>query len=132
MSYDKKGLETFSKMFGAEYSEKFMDELKAISPEFAKIINNFLVPEIWALAKVDLKTKILCAFSALAALGRPETKSFAYGAYTQGVSREELTEIILIVGIEAGFPAALQTFRWANAAWAEYSQIKEGGSKPQE
>ena len=132
MTYHKKGLETFSKMFGSEYSEKFIDELETISPEFAKIVNNFLVPEIWALAKVDLKTKMLCAFSALAALGRPETRSFAYGAYAQGVSREELTEIILIVGIEAGFPAALQTFRWANAAWADYNQNKEESSKPHE
>ena len=132
MTYDTKGLETFSKMFGPEYSEKFIDELETISPDFARIVSNFLLPEIWALAKVDLKTKILCAFSALAALGRPETRTFAYGAYAQGVSREELTEIILIVGIEAGFPAALQTFRWANAAWADYSQIEEGSSKSPE
>jgi len=132
MSDGKKSLETFSKMFGSEYSNKFVDELKEISPEFAKIVSNFLVPQIWALDKVDLKTKILCAFSVLGALGRPETRTFAYGAYTQGVSRDELTEIILIIGIEAGFPAALQTFRWANAAWADYKQITEGSLKRQE
>jgi 4-carboxymuconolactone decarboxylase len=124
MSDDKKGLDTFSKMFGPEYSARFIDELNTISPDFARIVGNFLVPEIWVLDKVDLKTKILCAFAALAALGRPETRTFAFGAFTQGVSREELAEIILIIVIEAGFPAALQTFRWANDAWAEYSQIK--------
>ena len=132
MTDDRKWRDTFSRMFGPEYSARFIDELKTLSPDFARIVGKFLVPEIWALDKVNLKTKILCAFAALAALGRPETRTFAYGAFTQGVSREELTEIILIIGIEAGFPAALQTFRWANDAWADYSLNKEGSSKRQD
>jgi 4-carboxymuconolactone decarboxylase len=130
MSMAKKGQETFSKMFGAQYSEKFASELNKISPEFARVVNSFLVPQIWAMDKMGLKTKILCAFSALAALGKPETQTFAYGAYNHGVTREQLAEVILIVGIEAGFPAALQAFKWANVAWEQYSKAQGKGTKP--
>lgn len=119
-----KGRETFHRMFGPEYSARFMKEVNELSPEFSKIVLEILASEIWSLNKIDLRTKILCAFSSLAALGRPEAEAFAYGAYYHGVTLEQLTEIILVVGIEAGFPAAMEAFKRANSAWEQYHEIK--------
>ncbi|GAH55089.1 unnamed protein product, partial [marine sediment metagenome] len=108
-----------------KYYESFMKEIDKLSPELYRIALNILTPEIWALNKMDLKTKILCAFSALAALGRTETEVFAYGAFYHGITIEQLTEIILVVGIEAGFPAAMEAFKRANIALERYNEIKK-------
>jgi len=127
MSMNEKGVETFIKMFGPEYYETFIKEVDKLSPELSRIALNILTPEIWALNKMDLKTKILCAFSSLAALGRPETEVFAYGAFYHGVTLEQLTEIVLVVGVEAGFPAAMEAFKRVNNALERYDEMKRKG-----
>lgn len=127
MSMNEKGRETFIKMFGPEYYKKFIKEVDKLSPELSRIALNILTPEIWALNKMDLKTKILCAFSSLAALGRPETEVFAYGAFYHGVTLEQLTEIVLVVGVEAGFPAAMEAFKRVNNALERYNETKQKG-----
>lgn len=125
MSFDQSAMEIFRKMFGPEYCEKFMKEMEGLSPEFSRIANDVLITKIWAMNKMDLKTKILCAFSALAALSRPETEVFAYGAFYHGVTLEQLTEIVLVVGVEAGFPAAMEAFKRVNNALERYNKIKK-------
>lgn len=123
MELSKKGQETFIKMFGEEYFKVFLSHIDELSPEMTRIAMNVLTPEIWARENMDMRTKILCAFSSLAALARPETEVFAYGAFYHGVTMKELTDIILIVGIEAGFPAAMEAFRRANTAHKRYKEL---------
>jgi 4-carboxymuconolactone decarboxylase len=123
MEISEKGKETFIKMFGEEYSKVFLDHVDELSPEMTRIAMNVLTPEIWALENMDMRTKILCAFSSLAALARPETEVFAYGAFYHGVTMEELTDVILVIGIEAGFPAAMEAFKSANTAYQRYKEL---------
>ncbi len=48
-----------------------------------------------------------------------ELKIHMRGALNNGLSREEIREVLLQVGIYAGIPAAVDSFRIANEAFAE-------------
>jgi 4-carboxymuconolactone decarboxylase len=48
-----------------------------------------------------------------------ELKVHIRGALNNGLSREEIREVLLQVGIYGGIPAAVDSFRVANEAFAE-------------
>jgi 4-carboxymuconolactone decarboxylase len=56
----------------------------------------------------------------LSALNRPhELKMHIKGALTNGVSREEIREVLLQVAIHCGVPAAIGAFRTARETFAK-------------
>jgi len=48
-----------------------------------------------------------------------ELKAHIRGALNNGLSREEIREVLLQVGIYGGIPAAVDSFRLANEAFSE-------------
>ena len=48
-----------------------------------------------------------------------ELKGHLRGALTNGLTRDEIAEVLLQVGIYGGIPAAVDSFRLANKAFAE-------------
>ena len=48
-----------------------------------------------------------------------ELKVHVRGALNNGLTKEEIREVLLQVGIYAGIPAAVDSFRIANEAFAE-------------
>jgi 4-carboxymuconolactone decarboxylase len=58
-------------------------------------------------------------------LNRPhELKIHVKGALTNGVTRDEISEVLLQVAIYGGVPAAVDSFRIANEAFAEVEADK--------
>ena len=56
----------------------------------------------------------------IAILNRPhELKVHVRGALNNGLTREEIREVLLQVGIYGGIPSAVDSFRLANEAFAE-------------
>jgi 4-carboxymuconolactone decarboxylase len=56
----------------------------------------------------------------ISVLNRPqELRTHVKGALTNGVTREEIREVLMQVGIYAGVPAAMDSFRIAREAFAE-------------
>ena len=56
----------------------------------------------------------------ISALNRPhELKAHIRGALTNGVTREQICEVLLQVAIYAGVPAAVDSFRIARETFAE-------------
>jgi 4-carboxymuconolactone decarboxylase len=69
------------------------------------------------------KTRSMLNLAMLSALNRPhEFKMHLRGALTNGVSREEIREILLQVAIYCGVPAAVDAFRSAREVFAEIDQ----------
>jgi 4-carboxymuconolactone decarboxylase len=61
----------------------------------------------------------------LSALNRPhEFKVHVRGALVNGVTREEIREILLQVAVYCGMPAGVEAFRLAREAIAEYEGAK--------
>jgi 4-carboxymuconolactone decarboxylase len=56
-----------------------------------------------------------------------ELKAHVRGALTNGVTKEEISEVLLQVAIYGGVPCAVDSFRIANEAFAEIEAAKKQG-----
>lgn len=94
------------KLWGSDEGEEIYQWIVATRPPafHAKLIN-VMVP-IWEMDKVELKTKILCAISLFTGLHRDEAEFFFKMAAYHQIPQEEVEEILMLTGLEAGFPSA--------------------------
>lgn len=69
---------------------------------------------VWLRPGLDRKTRSMLNIAMLAALGRwPELEVHTTGALNNGVSEQEIAEILLQAGVYAGVPVAAEGFRTA-------------------
>ena len=73
----------------------------------------------------DKKTRSMLNLAMISALNRPhELKMHVKGALRNGVTRDEIREVLLQVAIYCGVPAAVDSFRVAREALNEFDQGK--------
>lgn len=109
------GLKIIRKMGGAEGARDFLGQVRALSPEFERLVVEFLAGELWSRPHLDLRTRSLCTIAALAALGR--NRGLAWNvqmAIGNGATREEICEVLLHLAGYAGFPAAWEGLQVAH------------------
>lgn len=93
--------------------------------DFAKPFQDFVTEycwgAVWGRDGLSRKTRSMLNLAMIAALNRPnELRTHVKGALTNGVTREEIREVFMQVAIYAGVPAAVDSFRIAREAYAEY------------
>ncbi len=74
-------------------------------PYFHQKLIEAMLP-IWEMNKVDLRTKILCCIAVFTAQHRTEVEFFFKMAAHHKIPRDEVEEILLLTGLESGFPNA--------------------------
>jgi 4-carboxymuconolactone decarboxylase len=123
---DLKGRDGFDAVLG-EAGEKVLRSLRATSPDLARLLVEYPFGEIYSRPGLDLKTRELVALAALAALGnaRPQLKMHVQGALNVGCTRTEILEVLLMVTVFAGFPAALNGVDAAREVFEERDTISE-------
>ena len=76
--------------------------------------------ECWGREGLDKKTRSIINLAMISALNRPhELKIHVKGAIRNGVTKEEIREVLFQVAIYAGIPAGVDSFRIAKEALAE-------------
>ena len=92
-----------------------------IAPDFARLVVEFPFGDIYSRPGIDLKTREIAVVAALAALGTaaPQLKVHIHGALNTGNSREEVVEVIMMMAVYAGFPAAVNGLFAAKEVFAE-------------
>ena len=101
-----KGLEMLHQMLGKERTEEVRDAWSKLSPDFSKLVTEFVAGEVWTRSNLELKTRSLITVSALAALGRTNALRLNIEmALNNGVTHAEILETILHMAVYAGFPA---------------------------
>jgi alkylhydroperoxidase/carboxymuconolactone decarboxylase family protein YurZ len=94
------------KLWGPKEGEEIYQWIVATRPPaFHEKLIEVMVP-IWEMDKVDLKIKILCAISLFTGLHRDEAEYFFKMAAYHQIPQEEVEEILMLTGLEAGFPTA--------------------------
>ncbi len=116
----------FHKVFGPAYGEALMGQLDGNIAEFNAIIMCHISPVIWERDALAIKTKVLCAVAIFAAMNRSDIKYFVRAAIHHGATRQEIDEVILLVGLESGFPNATAGGRWVNEAFQEHAEFMKG------
>lgn len=92
-----------------EGGQKVVDSLTDIAPDFARYIIEFPFGDIYSRPGLDLRSREIATIAALTALGNaaPQLKVHIQAGLNVGLSRDEITEVIMQMAVYAGFPAAL-------------------------
>lgn len=92
-----------------EAGAKVIAALADVAPDFATYILEFSFGDIYSRPGLDLKAREIAAIAAMTALGNcaPQLKVHIEAGLNVGLSREEITEVIMQMAVYAGFPAAL-------------------------
>jgi len=116
----ERGLEIRKAVLGREFVEKSYQSADDFNRPLQDLVTEYCWGAVWGREELPRKTRSLLNLAMLSALNRPhELKMHIKGALTNGVSREEIREVLLQVAIYCGVPAAVDAFRTAREAFAE-------------
>ena len=85
-----------------------------VAPEFFPLVREFCFGMFWSRPGLAVRDRSLITVAMLAALGRhDELRGHLAGALNVGISKEELVEALMHVGVYAGVPAAVSALNAA-------------------
>jgi 4-carboxymuconolactone decarboxylase len=104
----ERGTRALSEIDG-EAGERVVSALADIAPDFARYLLEFPFGDIYSRPGLDLRAREIATIAALTAIGNatPQLKVHIEAGLNVGLSREEITEIIMQMSVYAGFPSAL-------------------------
>ena len=109
------------------------DALGEFAPKFAQLNDDVLFGEVWSREdKLSLRDRSLVTVVALMAQGLVDS-SFQYHLATarkNGITRQEIAEILTHAAFYAGWPKAWAAFRMAKEVWTEDTE-EDGRSRHQ-
>ena len=116
----EKGLKVHREVLGAEYVDKSLKNADGFNQAMQELVTEYCWGEIWNRPGLDRRTRSIVNLSLLTALNRPhELKLHVRGAINNGLTKEEISEVLLQTAVYCGVPAAIDSFRNAKEAFAE-------------
>ena len=123
-TYDR-GLEIRKSVLGKEFVEKSIACADDFNRPLQELVTEYCWGAVWGRDGLDKKTRSIINLAMISALNRPhELKMHVKGALRNGLTRDEIREVLLQVGIYCGVPAAVDSFRVAREALNEFDQGK--------
>jgi len=118
------GMEMLGKIDG-DAGQAVVDGLKDIAPDFARYLVEFPFGDIYSRPGLGLKEREIAVVAALTALGcaQPQLKVHIGAALNVGCSREEVLEVVMMMAVYAGFPAALNGISTAREVFREHDAL---------
>jgi 4-carboxymuconolactone decarboxylase len=114
------GMKIRREVLGADYVDRGMAASDEFMLAMQDLTTRYCWGDIWSRPGLDRKTRSMLNLAMIAALNRPhELKVHVKGALTNGVTKDEIKEILLQVAVYAGIPAGVDSFRIARDAFAE-------------
>ncbi len=114
------GLEVRRAVLGPDYVDNSIANASDFMVDFQKLVTEYCWGDVWTRPGLDRKHRSMLNLAMLTALNRPnELKLHLRGALTNGVSRDEIKEILLQACIYAGIPAGLDAFKVADGVFKE-------------
>jgi 4-carboxymuconolactone decarboxylase len=108
--YDE-GMRVRREVLGDEHVDRALARTIPHTKDFQDLITRYAWGEIWARPGLDRRTRSCITITALIALNRePELAMHIRAALRNGVTREELKEVLLQSAIYCGVPAANAAF----------------------
>jgi 4-carboxymuconolactone decarboxylase len=117
----ERGLVNRKKVLGAAYVENAINSADDFNRAMQELVTEYCWGAVWGREGLDHKTRSMLNIAMLATLNRPhELRLHVRGALRNGVTRAEISEILLQVAIYAGVPAGVDGFRVAREAITEH------------
>jgi 4-carboxymuconolactone decarboxylase len=108
----EQGMRIRRHVLGDAHVDAVIERTTPLTEQFQEFITRYAWGDIWSRPGLDLRTRSLLTVALLAALGRTdELGMHLRGARRNGVSLDELAEVLLHTGVYAGLPTANTGFR---------------------
>lgn len=121
----KKGLAVRSDVLGADYVKKSLESADDFMMAFQNITTEMCWGYAWTRPGLDRRTRSIVNLAMLTALSKPaELKLHVKGALANGLTVEEIKEILLHATVYCGIPAGLEAFK------AAHEVLKAEGALP--
>jgi len=124
----ERGLEIRKSVLGKEFVEKSLASADDFNRPMQELVTEYCWGAVWGREGLPKKTRSMLNLAMLCALNRPhELRMHLKGALRNGVTREEIREVLLQVAIYCGVPAGVDAFRTAKEVLAE---VDAAGGNP--
>src|SRR6195256_6434828 len=111
----EKGLQARRDVLGAEYVDANLADTDEFMMAFQRVVTEWCWGYAWTRPGLDRKTRSMLNLAMLTALKAPhEIKLHVKGALTNGVTVDEIKEILLHATVYSGIPAGLEAFKAAH------------------
>jgi 4-carboxymuconolactone decarboxylase len=109
-----RGLRLRETMFGKADVEKRMQAAGSFGAPLQNVINAYVYGDVWSRTGLSNDMRSLVMLGITAASNRPaEFRVHAKGALANGCTREQVQDVLLLVAMYCGVPAAIETNRIA-------------------
>jgi len=126
----KKGLETRRAVLGSKHVDKTLTKINDFNEEFQNFITRYAWGEIWTRPGLPRHTRSLMTLSMMVALNRGEEFVLhVKAAFNNGVTRDEIKEVLMQTAIYCGLPAANAAFHLAEGVFAEMDAAEAAKSE---
>lgn len=117
--YDR-GMTVRRAVLGDAHVERTLTRRTPFNEEFQELITRYAWGEIWTRPGLARHTRSLLTIALMVALNRSdEFRLHVRAAFNNGVTRDEIKEVILHCAIYAGVPAANSAFHMAEEVFAQ-------------
>ena len=122
-----RGLAIRKDVLGKEFVEKSFESADDFNMPMQELTTEYCWGAIWGRDGLPRKTRSMLNIAMLSALGRNhELGMHVKGALVNGVTKQEIQEILLQVAVYCGIPAGVESFRVARDALATADAEKAG------
>jgi 4-carboxymuconolactone decarboxylase len=114
------GMDLRREMFGPAGAEQKFAATTDFTRPLEEMVTRYCFGEVWQRPPLDRKIRSMLTLAVVATLSRPnQFKGHVRGAIKNGVSKEEIREVLLHTMIYAGVPAAVDSFQSAEEVLKE-------------
>jgi len=126
----EQGMEVRREVLGAEYVDGSMAKANDFMMAFQRITTEWAWGYAWTREGLDRKTRSLINLAMLTAANRPnEIKLHVKGALANGVTVDEIREVLLHATVYCGIPAGLDAFKVANQVLQDEGAFDDAGKE---
>ncbi len=123
----EKGLEVRREVLGADYVDSSLAKADDFMMAFQRITTEMCWGYAWTRPGLLRRERSIVNLAMLTALSKPaELKLHVKGALTNGLTVEEIMEILLQATVYCGIPAGLEAFKAAHEVLKAEGVLREG------
>jgi 4-carboxymuconolactone decarboxylase/3-oxoadipate enol-lactonase/4-carboxymuconolactone decarboxylase len=116
----ERGMEVRREVLGDAHVDAAIERTTGFTAEFQDLITRYAWGEIWTRPGLDRRTRSCMTLTALVALGRlEELELHVHAARRNGLTPDEIKEVLLHCAVYCGVPAANSAFAVAQRVLAE-------------
>jgi len=119
----ERGLSIRREVLGAKYVDNAMNNITDFNRPLQELLNEYCWGACWGREGLTRKERSMINLAMLTALGRThEVEIHVRGALNNGLTPQQISEVLLQTAIYCGVPAAVDSFRAASKVLAEHGK----------